>query len=546
MSDETLRTVEPDEIPESARQIPEDFDPLSEGILMAHQVAWLEDKADLKLAEKGRRTGITFAEALDDTIIAATQRKAGGDNVIYIGDTKEKGLEFIGYCAHFARVVSKELSEVEEFLFEDKKPDGDSKFITAYRIRFASGFRIVALSSRPENVRGLQGVVVIDEAAFHRNVAEVIRACNALLIWGGKIRIISTHNGTMNPFNELIKDVRAGRFPYSLHRITFDDAIENGLYDRVCLMRGWSPSEEGETEWKDRIHRSYGTDIEGRDEELYCVPREGEGLYFPLVLLEKCASREVPVIRWEQPTRFAELPDHIRQAEAADWCEAHLKEHLAKLNPNLWSFFGEDFGRSGDLTDIWPLQLAEDLRRVTPFLVELRNIPFREQELILFYIVDRLPRFMAGKLDARGNGQYLAERAAQKYGSLRIEQVQLTTEWYRENMPPYKAAFEDGTIVIPAHADVIADHRAVVMTKGVAKVPENARAKGVDGKQRHGDSAIAGVLAYAASKMDRQPAAGASIESDDQVYRPQAISGRPQIRMFGRRPAGEMFQRGAK
>ena len=88
-------------------QLPSDHDPLADGILMAHQIAWLEDTSPLKLAEKGRRTGITYAEALDDTITAASSREAGGDNVFYIGDTKEKGLEFINYVAHFARIVSK-------------------------------------------------------------------------------------------------------------------------------------------------------------------------------------------------------------------------------------------------------------------------------------------------------------------------------------------------------------------------------------------------------------------------------------------------------
>ena len=88
---------------------------------MAHQRDWLEDPSPLKIAAKGRRTGITYAEALDDTLIAATSRSGGGDNVFYIGDTKDKGLEFIRYVGHFARVVSKEMAQVEEFLFEDKR-----------------------------------------------------------------------------------------------------------------------------------------------------------------------------------------------------------------------------------------------------------------------------------------------------------------------------------------------------------------------------------------------------------------------------------------
>jgi phage FluMu gp28-like protein len=87
--------------------------------------------------------------------------------------------------------------------------------------------------------------------------------------------------------------------------------------------------------------------------------------------------------------------------------------------------FGEDFGRNGDLSVFWPLQIQSNLVRRTPFVVELRRVPFRQQEQILFYIVDRLPRLIGGALDARGNGQYLAETARQRYGA-RVEQVMLS------------------------------------------------------------------------------------------------------------------------
>ena len=70
----------PEELPRGA-DIPADLDPLADGILMRHQAEWLEDDSLLKLAEKGRRTGITFAEALDDTLIAMAARSAGGSNV---------------------------------------------------------------------------------------------------------------------------------------------------------------------------------------------------------------------------------------------------------------------------------------------------------------------------------------------------------------------------------------------------------------------------------------------------------------------------------
>ncbi|MBA1271686.1 hypothetical protein G7029_29955, partial [Pseudomonas carnis] len=64
-SSSTVRVIEWDELPPSVRQIPEGCNPIAEGILMAHQVDWLRIQAQIKLCEKGRRTGITFAEALD-------------------------------------------------------------------------------------------------------------------------------------------------------------------------------------------------------------------------------------------------------------------------------------------------------------------------------------------------------------------------------------------------------------------------------------------------------------------------------------------------
>ena len=207
----------------------------------------------------------------------------------------------------------------------------------------------------------------------------------------------------------------------------------------------------------------------------------------------------IPILRWEMRAEFSGRPEAHRYSETQAWCDDNLAPVIATLNPALASYFGEDFGRSGDLTVIWPLQIGQDLTRRTPFVVELRNIPFRNQEQVLFYIVDRLPRFTTGAMDARGNGQYLAETAAQRYGA-RIVQVMLSEAWYRENMPRYKAAFEDGTIEIPRDADVLGDHRAIVLENGVAKISE--RRAGSDGKGRHGDSAMAAALAFFASRAE--------------------------------------------
>lgn len=446
------------------------------------------------VVEKSRRTGYSWAAAAIATLVAGAEKAAGGQNVFYMGYNLEMAREFIGYVGTWATQLTPAAAAMDEEILTD--PDKPERDIKAFRATLASGFKVLALPSVARALRGMQGLVIIDEAAFHEELAEVLKAAFALLIWGGKVVVISTHDGDDNPFNGLVNDIRAGRKPYHLLRCTFDDALADGLYRRIRFVQGQPWSAADEDAWRDEITGFYG---DGADEELFCIPRQGSGAYLPAALVEARMEDGVPVLRWEQPAGFTMLAEHLREAEARDWCEAHLKPLLAALDPRLMTCFGEDFGRSGDLTVIWPLQLRADLVRVTPLLVELRNIPFEQQRQVLFYMVDRLPRFVCGCMDARGNGQYLAEVAAQRYGQ-RIAQVMLSVEWYRDNMPPYKAAFEDATIVLPRDADILADHRALVMDKGVARVSE--RIKGQDGKQRHGDSAIAGALAYCASRLE--------------------------------------------
>ena len=495
---------EPDKLPEEwprGADIPDELDPLADGVLMLHQSEWLEDDSDLKACAKGRRTGITFAEALDDTLIAAAKRSAGGQNVFYIGDTKDKGREFIGYVAQFAKTVAKQLVSIEDSFFTDQKADGSTRQIASYVIRFASGFRVEALSSRPENIRGLQGVVVIDEAAFHKDVREVLDAVNALLIWGGKIRVISSHNGNLNPFNELLREARAGKVPFSVHEIPFTDAVTNGLYRRVCLIKGIEWTEEGEREWEAQIRNSYGVRTAKMRQELDAIPADAEGAALSRVQIEACMKQGIPVIRWACNDDFKNASDDVRTRAALDFCEKELKPVLDRLDKRRSHYFGEDFARKGDATVILPLELGRDLVRRAVAQVELRNVPFDQQREILFYIVDRLPRMSGGALDARGNGAYLAEKAAQRYGSNVVE-VQLSDSWYKTEMPAYLEAFGDKTIVLPASEDTLTDHQALAYVNGYVKIPDNHRFKGTDGFDRHGDSAIAGALAYFATRQE--------------------------------------------
>ena len=464
-------------------------------VLLPYQQAWIADKSPVRVCEKSRRVGLSWAEAAQSALEASRQ---GGQDTWYVGYNKDMAEEFILDCAFWTKHFQVAAEQMEQIVVEDGKQD-----ILAFRIRFASGARVTALSSRPSNLRGKQGRVIIDEAAFHGELGELIKAAMALLIWGGSVSIISTHNGVDNPFNELVQEVREGRKPYSLHRIEFDKAVSQGLCRRVfeSTKRVWTP--EAEASWCENIRAFYRPNDA---EELDCVPSSSGGAYLSSALIESRMSDDCKVLRFTCPAGFEQLPDRERELHTQDWLDEHVAPLLAALPRQARSSFGHDFGRNGDLSVYAPLLELQGLARRCPFITEMRNVPFRQQEQIVFWVTDRLPRFSFGALDARGNGQYLAEVAMQRYGASSIAQVMLSNTWYLENMPRFKAALEDGTLQsIPRDGDVKADLRALVVERGIPKLAENARSRASEGGQRHGDAAIALALAWFATNQGGGP-----------------------------------------
>ena len=459
-------------------------------VFLPYQKKWLADKASVKVVEKSRRIGLTWAQAHDDTLLAATSGRYGMD-VLYISFNQDMTREYIEACADWAKRLQLVAGKVNEDVFKD----GDEREIKAFRIDFASGRKILALSNRPSNLRGKQGRVIIDEAAFVEDLPELLKAALALLMWGGQVIIISTHNGADNAFNQLVQDVRAGNLPYSLHRITLDDALHDGLYRRICQVTEKPWTQEGEDAWRAELIKTYG---DGADEELFCIPRQSSGAYLTTAMLEACMGA-APVLTWTPPAEdFVDWPLPVAERYTRGWIAEELEPLLAPLPQDMAHFCGVDFGRSGDLSVFWPATEEKDLRLVPPFVLELRNCPHRTQQQILFAILERLPRFSGVSLDARGNGSALAEAARQQYGPEQVREVMISESWYRETMPLLKAGIEDKTLLLPRDAGILSDFRSLRVVKGVARVPEQ-RIKDKTGG-RHGDSVIACAMMLDARK----------------------------------------------
>lgn len=464
-------------------------------ILLPYQRRWVADSSRVRVWEKSRRIGASYCEALQSVMEAAKSREAGGQDTFYLSYNKEMTQTFIRDCAFWAKAFNMVADGAEEVVLRDEDRD-----ITVYRILFASGFNVWGLPSEPRSLRSKQGRVIIDEAAFVDDLPELMKAAFALLMWGGSVSILSTHNGEDNPFNELVRDIRAGAKKYSLHRTTLDDALADGLFKTICKRarppRHWT--REAEQVWRAGIIEDYG---DGADEELFCIPNRSSGVYLTAAMIEAC-MQPVPVLTWTPPAdNFVDWPLPVAETYTKGWIAEHLSPLLAELPKAQAHFCGVDFGRSGDLSVFWPVTEQRDLRLVPPFVLELRNCPHRTQQRILFAILDALPHFSGISLDARGNGSALAEAVRQEYGPELVREVMISEGWYRETMPLLKAGIEDRTLILPKDSGIMTDFRSLRVVKGVARVPEQRTKDKADrGGGRHGDSAVACAMMLDARK----------------------------------------------
>lgn len=374
----------------------------------------------LVVIEKSRRIGLTWGVAAFSALKAATAVEAGGQNVWYMGYDKDMTLEFIEVCAMWARAFGLVAGDIEE----EEVLEADEKGVKAFSIRFASGFRITALPSVPRALRGKQGIVIIDEAAFHKNVNEVIKSAMALLIWGGQVVVISTHDGITNPFNVLLDEIHAGKRKGKPLRITFLEAMDAGLYERVALVAKTKGTElPPKDEWEADIRAAYGDDAE---EELDCIPKTGSGC---LIALEDIIAAE------------------HEQCGLPDFHEGGL------------CYVGRDVARRRDGQIQYCMELIGDVLWQRDTYEEVGQ-SFAHQDAFFDGLFSRR-RVVQARIDQTGMGEKVVEDLIAKHGASRVYGELLTGPTRYDLAMGLKKRFEDRKIRIRPDAVTRADLMAL-------------------------------------------------------------------------------------
>ncbi len=525
----TEKTIKPQ--PDEAKQV------AAPAILLSYQQQAIElsEQHQFFLVEKSRRIGLSYG--MSPMAVLAASATTGAQNVYYVGYNLDMAREFISYCGDFskrfntvptireslvayARDGDGDLYNSRGDLIADdgsvpsdqiaiEAPDGDGflvqgdagRTVKAFRIDYPSGKSIVALPSSPRSVRGKQGIFIIDEAAFHDNLEELIKAVLACLMWGGRVIVISTHDGSDNYFNTLIEEIRADKRGGHVMRITLRDALDAGLYQRICLVSGQTYSPEAQEKWEAELRKTYG---DAADEELDVIPAKGSGIYLPRATIIEAMSHELPVIKLWCPDGFERRDEAWRRDWLREFLEAEVRPWLEAFDQRKRSFMGQDFARTGDNSPVKFGQHDEFRRLLCRLTLEMRNVPFSDQEFVLEYCITRLPLFSAGKMDGRGNGSALAEKMQQRFGFDVIEAVMASDKTYLAFMPLLKAGVEDRSFIMPHDEGELDDMRMIKLVRGVPKIPDRAANVKENGKivRRHGDNAIANMHLIAAAKED--------------------------------------------
>ena len=153
------------------------------------------------------------------------------------------------------------------------------------------------------------------------NNQSFLKAAIALLIWGGCVRVISTHDGEDNPFNELIKEIRAGKRKGTVHRTTFREAVDQGLYKRVCLRKKIANKAEEEA-WVEDI-KFYG---DAADEELmlFQVKVVDVGYLYHYLRVKRCLCPCYTFRGSKGWDDFNNVSEETRNAEVKEFFDEHL------------------------------------------------------------------------------------------------------------------------------------------------------------------------------------------------------------------------------
>jgi len=427
------------------------------------QNRWIEDNSIFKLCEKSRRVGITYSTSY--RCFQKCMRRGKTFTQWVSSRDMLTAQEFIrDYIARWcgaANILAKGMYGEEAVAI------GDSE-IKAYVVEFPSGARIVSLASTPEAFAGKGGDVLLDEADLHKDSAKLLDMAMPCITWGGQLECVSAYavDGSPDtPFAKLVAKARHGGNPMhsSLHRITLDDAIAEGLVEKINEVSGQHQTREA---FRAALRARCRTEAAWQSQYM-CNPQDEGGALLAYNLIATCeadASALQTAVQFDGPT-----------------------------------YLGVDIGRDHDLTVLWVLRKVGDVF-YTAEIVTLDKTPFRDQLLEITRVMKKW-NVRRACIDATGIGRMLAEEARRIHGH-KVEEVKFTAEVKEDLLLPLQRAFQDRAVRVPGTEEIREDLHKVRQVKTASG---NIRLDADSDASGHADRTIALALAHHAGITRRGP-----------------------------------------
>lgn len=461
--------------------------------LLPYQQDWYRAPGPWRVAAKSRQIGLTWCEAGRQAFTSALARTEGGRDGLYVSTSLLLAREYIDTASLWATALHGAATHQGLVVMRDGRDD-----ILAHEIRFASGYKIVGVSSNPAAFRGRKrSEVLLDEGAHHVRLEELLKAAFGVTRWGGEVTVISTHNGAGNRFNKLCKEVRSGALRGSYREYTIHRAVADGLYRRLCKIERRPWTIEGEAEYLRDCLASPGA-----KEEFECIVSQAGAQFYREDLLAKAARPAIVLHLQRDHAWLLRSPDE-RQADTQAWCELHLRPAIRALAGDKRHYLGKDFARRVDLSAVVVLEQEHDLTLGTPIAIELRNVPDDEQEQVSEYLLANIPLCAGYAMDVtEGGGRNEAERLGARWGSrdliegALIAPVRLSAPWYDREHHRLRARLEERDLWIPRDEDIFEDlqsWRVAEKTNRLELGPKTTSKR--DRLLRHGDVGVAILLA---------------------------------------------------
>ena len=149
----------------------------TETYFMPYQADWIRDQSHLRICEKGRQIGMSYADSYDSVKKAAMK---GGKDVWVMSRDEVQAKQYVLYSKRWANVLKYAAEDFGEQVFTLE----NGKAVKVQVLSFASGANIYALSSNPDAIVGKTGHVKLDEFALGKMQRQLYAVAKPVIQWG--------------------------------------------------------------------------------------------------------------------------------------------------------------------------------------------------------------------------------------------------------------------------------------------------------------------------------------------------------------------------